>query len=121
VSKSEITLGSTDHDPLAILITKTWNWPYWVLPSLFLVSAVLVFLVLGDLLGFLRTNGDVLGSLDDPRQLIISFFIQPLIVAYYLWLPRRTWEMFESLARKNVIPVLVKSITDSGKCVRKRI
>jgi hypothetical protein len=103
-SKEEFISG----DPLANLVTSKWRWPIWVLPLSMIIFAAIYLFIVGGSLGYLRSRSGIVGTLDDPATLLTSFIVQPIIVAYYLWLPGKTWEMFKSFDNNNVIP------TDSG-------
>jgi hypothetical protein len=95
-------------DPLTNSILNKWQWPIWLLPLLMIIFAAIYLFLVGGSLGYLRSRSGIVGTLDDPATLLTSFIVQPIIVAYYLWLPGKTWKMFKTLDKNNVIP------TDSG-------
>ena len=103
-SKEEFISG----DPLANLVLNKLHWSIWILPLLMIIFAAIYLFLVGGSLGYLRSRSGIVGTLDDPATLITSFIVQPIIVAYYLWLPSKTWKMFKTLDKNNVIP------TDSG-------
>lgn len=106
--KAEFSEDFSSGDPLANLVLNKWRWPLWVLPLLMIIFAAIYLFLVGGSLGYLRTRSGIVGTLDDPATLLTSFIVQPIIVAYYLWLPGKTWKMFTTLNKNNVIP------TDSG-------
>ena len=105
---SEFREKFNSGDPLANLVLNKWHWPIWVLPLLMIIFAAIYLFLVGGSLGYLRSRSGIVGTLDDPATLLTSFIVQPIIVAYYLWLPSKTWKMFKTLNNNNVIP------TDSG-------
>jgi hypothetical protein len=98
-SKEEFVSG----DPLINLVLNKWHWPIWVLPLVMIIFAFLYLFLVGSSLGYLRSRAGIVGTLDDPATLLTSFIVQPIIVAYYLWLPGKTWETFKYLAENDVI------------------
>jgi hypothetical protein len=101
---SELKEEFSSGDPLANLVLNKWHWPIWILPLLMIIFAAIYLFLVGGSLGYLRSRSGIVGTLDDPATLLTSFVVQPVIVAYYLWLPGKTWKMFKSLDKNNVVP-----------------
>ena len=101
---SELKEVFSSGDPLANLVLNKWRWPIWLLPLLMIIFAAIYLFLVGGILGYLRTQSGIVGTLDDRATLLTSFIVQPVIVGYYLWLPSKTWEMFKTLDETKVIP-----------------
>jgi hypothetical protein len=101
---SEFKEEFSSGDPLANIVLNKWHWPIWILPLLMIIFAAIYLFLVGGSLGYLRSRSGIVGTLDDPATLLTSFIVQPIIVAYYLWLPGKTWKMFKSLEKNSVIP-----------------
>src|SRR6185369_10924955 len=94
----------TCNDPVIQTILERWRFPVWFIPMTMILTDIAIYFGLGSSLGYLHTNTNIKGTLDAPGELVISFIVQPIIVAYFLWFPSRVQKVFNDLSNNEVIP-----------------
>jgi hypothetical protein len=81
----------------------------WLNPSntflILLIIGILDEIIIGVLLGYLRSTNQVVGVLDKKNisLLLVSLVIEPSIWAFYIWFPNAAIQFFERLGQRGII------------------
>jgi hypothetical protein len=98
-STNDLRFLLTAGDPFARLLLQRLHWPRWLLPAAMVAATSCMFALT------LAPNAPP--PRPEPLPLIIqaaiAYLVQPLLVAYWLWMPLGIWQMVHKLALNGAI------------------